>query len=104
MSNVNIVLDEVFGNLDDIMKLSIDQQAEYSDQIIGYAVDNNNNEFIEKQIIACESVEEKDYHKFNSCAIGGLAYIATKNTQTIMAERARKILDKYTKWYKSKNN
>lgn len=98
-NNTDKVLDSIFGNLDKICRLPVEEQAKYADYVIANAVEKNNLTFLEDQISNIELLNDKRYSEWNSCAIGGVAHIAVHCKDKNIRDRAKDIHQGYMKWH-----
>ena len=98
------VLDQIYGDLDTLIQLPLNEQANYADHILGDAVDDKRMPFLKRQLglESGSTNNERDFRKFSSTSIGNLAYIVTYyngEEKELICSKSIEILDAYKRWY-----
>jgi len=92
--STNVAFDKMFGKLDYLVKLPLEQQMYRCDWITKGFVDSGNNEPLETIF--------KSNHNFevwNQSSIGNIAYIAVMCNNAAFQTQAKKLLQDYAEWY-----
>ena len=90
----NISLSHLEEVRDQIINWDIDKQAEYADGVCVMTVDENNTEFLKKQMDSVDVNDHSLFETFNTTSIGNLAYLI-RNAPIEYAEKAKEILENY---------
>jgi len=92
---INKMMDEIFGNIDKVSELSVEEQAKCVDAVvIKYA---NDDAFLNDQFYKFKN-DNMDYAEWNSTSIGNVAYVSLYTKRDDVRLIAKQILDGYQKW------